>query len=339
MDKRAKETGSPPPTIGSAAANPQLVIGDATIHHGDALAVLMALPDQCVQTVVTSPPYWGLRDYGVEGQIGLEATPVEYVEKMVAVFREVRRVLRDDGTLWLNMGDAYDCGTSAGRRTSESAGKHGYWTNDAITHRADARLGAKQLMGMPWRIAFSLQADGWYLRSDVIWHKPNPMPESVTDRPTKSHEYLFLLAKSERYHYDHEAIKEPVLKTSVARCAQGFHGNDPVRDSHNNYGAGFQRGDGYELSSRNKRTVWTVPSAPFSGAHFATFPPKLIEPCILAGARMGDVVLDPFHGAGTTGMVALQHGRRYIGIEINADYIQMSVPRLEAAAQQMRIFA
>ncbi len=339
-------------------------IGDATIHHGDVRAVLATLTSESVQTVVTSPPYWGLRDYGVEGQIGLEATPEEFIATMVAVFSDVRRVLRHDGTCWLNIGDSY---ANDGKWGGSSGGKHveALHGNSGIGRgKRSTGMKSKDLIGIPWMLAFALRADGWYLRQDIIWHKPNPMPESVRDRCTKAHEYIFLLTKSERYHYDIDAIKE--------RSSENTHARLPGNRSHKGTtayeeGAGEHRtkaglvayaerkraesGSGTKNNAsfdeamavmpdtRNKRSVWTVASEPFSGAHFATFPTKLIEPCILAGAAPGDVVLDPFHGAGTTGMVALSHGRQYVGIELNADYIAMSVPRLESAGAQGRLFA
>jgi len=228
---------------------------------GDAAVELSKLPDGCVQTCVTSPPYWGLRDYGAAGQIGLEATPEEYVAKLVEVFREVRRVLRDDGTLWLNLGDTY----AANRGSQVPDSKHVDVGNSKGMKAESIGLKPKDLVGIPWRVAFALQADGWYLRQDIIWLKPNPMPESVTDRCTKAHEYIFLLSKSERYYYDAEAVKEPTL-------AQ-------VPESQRESGA-YSVGSG---TTRNRRSVWTVPTKPFKGAHFATFPPDLIEPCILAG--------------------------------------------------------
>lgn len=254
------------------------------------------LPDASAQTCVASPPYFGLRDYGVDGQIGLEPTPDEYVARMVEVFREVRRVLRDDGTLRLNLGDSY---------AHPTKGTGGGWAADPnnYTHKARA-FGArkfsmgdakpKDLIGIPWRLAFALQADGWYLRSDIVWNKPNAMPESVKDRPTRSHEFLFMLTKSEKYYYDWQAVREPA--------------------------------DGGGL--RNRRSVWTVATKPFKGPHFAAFPPALIEPCILAGSRLGDTVLDPFGGAGTTGLVAQQHGRNAVLTEINPEYAEIARRRI-----------
>jgi DNA modification methylase len=300
------------------------------IIHGDCLAVLRDMPAQSIQTCVTSPPYWGLRDYGVPGQLGLESTPQEYVSRLVEIFREVRRVLRDDGTLWLNLGDSY----SASTRGAGGKGKQHTNTGSVITDRkwtiADG-LKPKDLVGVPWRVAFALQADGWYLRSDIIWAKPNPMPESVTDRPTKAHEYIFLLSKSERYFYDAHAVMEASAKPAGEPVSIGQikTKTTPGQRPHaGTLGAEVTRG-----GSRNRRTVWTVTPQPFKGAHFATFPPKLIEPCILAGSRIGDTVLDPFNGAGTSGVVAKQHGRSYIGIELNAEYIAMSEARIGSINQ------
>ena len=427
-----------------------------TLIQGDCLDVLKALPDQSVQCCVTSPPYYGLRDYGtakwqggdpecshkretkvsacgetgsdnvsggigdaiqktvcaycgairIDDQIGLEQTPDEYVAKLVMVFREVRRVLRDDGTLWLNLGDSYIGGKGkSGSRgadiqeTRYDNGKtlnRGYQTmgEHGITKPTDDRkmlrkfgIKPKDLIGIPWMVAFALRADGWYLRQDIIWHKPNPMPESVKDRCTKSHEYIFLLAKSQKYYYDYEAVLEPanydgrkdtMFKGSVKdydgvnpdghpqSFAQNGHerwtyrlppiggkkhvgkghptysGNTPEIQRMGKDGSGFvghsgnYDKDGNLLShekdgipARNRRDVWTVTTKPFKGAHFATFPPDLIEPCILAGSKIGDVILDPFNGAGTTGMVAIKHGRDYIGIDLNLDYIEMTRKRLE----------
>ena len=273
------------------------------VRIGDCREVLDTLPEQSVHCCVTSPPYWGLRDYGHDDQLGLESTPEQYVENMVDVCRKVRRVLRDDGTLWLNLGDCYGA--------------------------------SKQLVGIPWRVAFALQADGWYLRSDIIWAKPNPMPESVTDRPTKAHEYVFLLSKSPRYFYDADAVREG---WADERC--GAPGG--TKPAERNVGG---RTDGLTRPSqawtapdgrtgRNRRTVWTVPTAPFPGAHFACFPPKLIEPCIMAGAPLGGMVLDPFLGSGTTGMVAEALGRQWFGIELNPDY----EPLIRERTKQLGLF-
>lgn len=276
-------------------------------------------------------------------QLGLESTPQEYVAAMVEVFREVRRVLRSDGTCWLNLGDSY----AANRSYQVSQSKqqmHDYWRSNATT--VPNGLKPKDLCGIPWRVALALQADGWYLRCDIIWSKPNPMPESVTDRPTKAHEYIFLLSKCERYYYDADAIKEPAIYFDMAnrispvyKDARSYDGKHQDKQrGHGRRRAGFnERWDLMKKEEqcgamRNKRSVWTVATQPFSEAHFATFPPKLIESCILAGSSTGDVILDPFHGAGTTGMVAQRFGRSYIGIELNPAYIEMSKQRLGQSA-------
>ena len=293
---------------------------------GDAKAVLAALEDKSVQCVVTSPPYWGLRDYGVDGQLGLEKTPEEYVEKMVEVFREVRRVLRDDGTLWLNIGDSYNA--SGGSHTPEHANPG--ISNSAKRSGAPGRnissLKPKDLVGIPWRLAFALQADGWWLRQDIIWAKPNPMPESVKDRCTKAHEYLFMFSKKAKYYYDAEAIKEPETMKPQRRLTPRednpnakVHGQAPHRRPEGGTGNG----------TRNKRSVWTIPTSPFPEAHFATFPPKLVEPCILSGSRPGDTILDPFVGSGTVCMVAEQHRRHSIGIDLKQEYLDMARARIE----------
>lgn len=309
------------------------------------------------QMCVTSPPYFGLRDYGHPGQLGLEQTPEQYVAAMVEVFRRVRDVLADDGTLWLNIGDSY---ASGGRKTRDSDDKLEQRGMD--TRPADpAGIKPKDLIGIPWMLAFALRADGWFLRQDIIWHKPNPMPESVRDRCTKAHEYIFLLSKSERYFYDHEAIKEPVAASTVARLSQPNLANQAgsdrvpgktngnmkaVRSKANSFkregskreqaipgqAVGTHRPDRaeseYDLDTRNRRSVWTVATRPYKGAHFATFPPALIEPCILAGSRPGDTVLDPFMGSGTTAAVALQHGRQYLGCELNPAYQPLQDARI-----------
>jgi DNA modification methylase len=305
------------------------------LHHGDCLDVLRTMEAGSVQCCVTSPPYYALRDYGVEGQIGLEPTPDEYVARMVDVFREVRRVLRDDGVLWLNLGDSYGSGNS-GQTVRDSSGGvgGGKVRNSHDQPSSKANCGKppiagmhKQLLGIPWRVAFALQADGWWLRSDCIWHKPNPMPESVRDRPTKSHEYVFLLAKSERYFWDAEGVSEPA---QTAGKTGGFSGYQA-------FGLGVvpsgnqipERGKAYvRPSSRNIRSVWTITPKPFKGAHFATMPIELAERCIKAGSREGDTVLDPFNGAGTTGIAALRLGRSYVGIELNPEYLELSRQRI-----------
>ena len=318
-----------------------------------------------VQMCVTSPPYFGLRDYGHPGQLGLEATPAEFVAAMVEVFALVRELLADDGVLWLNLGDSYNAAGRTGHGTRQGF-KQG--TNRASAEKADNcrpsvdNLKPKDLIGIPWRVAFALQADGWYLRQDIIWHKPNPMPESVTDRCTKAHEYLFLLSKSERYYWNAEAMREQAAETSVARWAQdveGQIGSDrvPGKTNGNMKAVGgprskrdsFKREDSkraevipgqtvgthrpdrdeseWDTATRNRRSVWTVPTVPYSGAHFATFPPALIEPCILAGSRSGDTVLDCFFGSGTTGEVAGNLGRNWIGCEINDQYAPLQQAR------------
>lgn len=299
---------------------------------GDCLDKLRTLPDESVHCCVTSPPYWGLRDYGVAGQLGLEATPKEYVAKMVEVFREVKRVLREDGTLWVNLGDSYASKFACDRRS-----KIGNGSPDQSCLRPNRLVGGlkeKDLVGIPWSVAFALRDDGWYLRSDIIWNKPNPMPESVTDRPTKAHEYLFLMTKSERYWYDAEAIKEQAVigwNGSSFTDQTDFERHPNTGKKPRLFGAAKQNGTfrqdvGNKFIDngwRNKRSVWTVPTAPYSEAHFATFPPDLIKPCIMAGCPVGGTVLDPFGGSGTTGMVALELGRKAILIELNPEYCRL----------------
>ena len=306
------------------------------ILQGDCREVLKTLPDCSVHCCVTSPPYFGLRDYGCAGQIGLESTPDAYVAELVAVFREVRRVLRDDGTLWLNLGDSYN-GYMANQRGTgleterQSARKY-------IEPGAGLRFGGlknKDLIGIPWRVAFALQADGWYLRQDIIWHKPNPMPESVTDRCTKAHEYIFLLAKSPRYYYDAEAVKEQQTESTVARSAYGWNGRTDDNSNGARTGSTFKRmaESGEKIGTipadglRNKRSVWMVSTKPYREAHFATFPPDLIQPCIRAGCPAGGTVLDPFGGSGTTGEVAASEGRKAILIELNTQYVKLAQGR------------
>lgn len=320
---------------------------EGVIYCGSALEVLKSLPDQSVNCCVTSPPYFGLRDYGVDGQIGLEITPEEYISKLVDVFREVKRVLRDDGVLWLNLSDSY--ATNRGYQVHNSIGAKDH-TYDKGMKAADIGLKPKDLIGIPWMAAFALRDDGWYLRQDIIWHKPNPMPESVTDRCTKSHEYIFLLSKSQKYFYDHEAIKEPVAKSTIVRGPVDFGGKkgreynpqktDPnYRNGKEQWGRTFDYKESCK-NGRNKRSVWTVSTKPFSGAHFATFPHDLIEPCILAGCPKGGTVIDPFFGSGTTGLVAYKHGRKFLGIELNEEYVRdIAVPRIEAETRQLRMFA
>jgi DNA modification methylase len=312
-----------------------------TILKGDCRDVLRTLPDESVHCVVTSPPYWGLRDYGVAGQLGLEAGYAEYVDGMVEVFREVRRVLEASGTVWLNLGDCYATGAgkvgehpgggAQGARWRGDGSKHDYGIGPMSQPNGMPQVGlkAKDLVGIPWRVAFALQADGWYLRQDIIWSKPNPMPESVRDRCTKAHEYLFLLSKSERYYYDADAIKEASATEPHAP------GNSDKRfDKDGTHSWGPERMDkvwGAD-GKRNRRSVWEVTTQPFSEAHFATFPPALIEPCILAGCPAGGTVLDPFGGAGTTGMVADRLGRNAILIELNPEYAAMAERRIRGDA-------
>ncbi len=297
-------------------------------HFGDCLETLRQMPDGLVQTCVTSPPYFGLRDYGHAGQIGLEPTPDEFVAKLVTVFREVRRVLRDDGTLWLNIGDSYNAAgrTGHGTRVGYKQGSNRASSTGADACRPSvAGLKEKDLIGIPWRVAFALQADGWYLRQDIIWHKPNPMPESVRDRCTKAHEYIFLLSKKETYYFDAEAMKEPSVTNDPRRPYTSKGAKDLDGRSERKSGQARDKGD---FSLRNKRSVWTVTTKPFKGAHFATFPTELIEPCILAGAPAGGIVLDPFFGSGTTGQVAQALGRQFIGIELNEAYKPLQDERL-----------
>jgi len=307
------------------------------VIQGDVREVLKTLDDESVQCVVTSPPYWGLRDYGVDDQLGLEATPEEFVENMVDVFREVKRVLRKDGTLWLNLGDSYFGG---GRGDdSKLRGSHkGQGTYDSMkSSKPDWNkvkgLKPKDLVGIPWRVALALQADGWYLRSDIIWDKPNPMPESVTDRPTKSHEYIFLLTKSAKYYYDYEAIKENGEYPAGTKAAKGSakrYSTDLV----NSRPPEYKIYDG----KRNKRSVWKITTKPYKEAHFATFPEELPELCIKAGTKKGDVVLDIFAGSGTTLRVASKLGRKGIGIELNPEYIKILKKRCKIESMSLEAF-
>lgn len=291
---------------------------------GDVRTRLTEIPDDSIQSCITSPPYWGLRDYGHDGQIGLEQAPDDYVAQMVDVFSEVRRVLKDDGTLWLNLGDSY-AGSGKG-----PAGNLGANHNERhLEHKHSAivpdGLKPKDLVGIPWRVAFALQADGWWLRQDIIWHKPNPMPESVTDRCTKSHEYLFLLTKSAKYHFDHVAIQEPAKWSQDKRAGKGRLTYDGKRQG--------DQGTGQEAfvaikDMRNRRSVWTIPTKPFQGAHFAVMPEALVEPCTLATSRPDDTILDPFTGSGTVAVVALRHGRNFIGTELNPEYANIAQQRI-----------
>ena len=329
---------------------------------GDCVASMASMGAGSARCCITSPPYWGLRDYGHDGQLGLEETPEAYVEKMVEVFREVRRVLADDGTLWLNIGDSYarnpkkggsgprgknaaysDTYTQAqGRRVGSDSGKEDAPDSGAghsrrvegsaegSEHRvlergrdAPGYVKEKDLVGIPWRLAFALQADGWYLRQDIIWHKPNPMPESVRDRCTKAHEYVFLLTKSKKYHYDHEAVKE------AAECSRRRGPAEHPDRVSTNGNAGLGRRD--PTPFRNRRSVWRITTKPFKGAHFAVMPEALVEPCLLAGSAKGDIVLDPFAGAGTVGVVAKRWGREFVGCELNPEYAELAEKRIDAA--------
>ncbi|UBM23350.1 site-specific DNA-methyltransferase [Pseudomonas sp. p1(2021b)] len=356
---------------------------------GDCIEMMRTLPDQSVHTCITSPPYFGLRDYGVDGQIGLEASPREFLDSLVAVFREVRRVLRDDGTIWVNMGDSYASGGRGGGGSYMAERGDGAWQGKGeATGWRSAPPGwkHKDLMGMPWRLAFALQDDGWYLRQDIVWAKPNPMPESVRDRCTKAHEYLFLLSKSPKYFFDQDAIREPANLTgkgSASTFRGGAYVDGSTFDNSNggtrtvsgnvvprNNGVGW--GHGYDAdpkprtvgskrnsfaretkyssgehgqtgqhrpgrehinydTTRNKRSVWTVATNGFKGAHFATFPPDLIRPCVLAGSPRGGMVLDPFGGAGTTALVAMQEGRQSVICELNPEYAALARQRLDTA--------
>jgi len=287
------------------------------------------------QMCVTSPPYFGLRDYGHPGQLGLEKSPDEYVKSMVEVFRCVRDVLADDGTLWLNLGDSY-AGYHGNKNSEIPTSSTNGWTNGYNENKRaggkpqDIGLKPKDLIGIPWRVAFALQADGWYLRQDIIWHKPNPMPESVTDRCTKAHEYIFMLSKSARYFFDSDAMKEPATHAGkrVSLGDKSFSKGQAAGAGMAPSGNGLA--DHYDVpETRNRRSVWTVTTRPYKGAHFATFPETLIEPCVLAGSRPADIVLDPFMGSGTTAAVAKKHGRQYLGCELNLDYGVLQQERLK----------
>lgn len=278
------------PTVERVPPQDPINVSGSTIFEGDALAVLQRLPPRSIRCVVTSPPYWGLRDYGIDAQLGLEATLPQFLHRLVAIFSEIKRVLTDDGTLWLNIGDGY----TSGNRGYRAADKKNPARAMSIRPDTPEGLKAKDLMGIPWRLAFALQDDGWYLRSDIIWNKPNAMPESVRDRPTRSHEYLFMFTKSEKYFYNSTAVKEKAESGKL----------------------------------RNRRSVWNVNTRPFPGAHFATFPPELIRPCVLASSEPGDFILDPFFGSGTVGVVCEEEGRQYVGVELNPEYTEIAIERL-----------
>jgi len=298
------------------------------IEFGDCRETMRRWKEQGIkaQTCVTSPPYYGLRDYGHEGQIGLEETPEEYIAAMVEVFRCVWDVLEDDGTLWLNIGDSY--ARQGGRESDQPRHWDGREKTSGSMHGTrmakDIGLKPKDLIGIPWMLAFALRADGWYLRQDIIWHKPNPMPESVQDRCTKAHEYIFLLSKSSKYFYDADAIKEDAV--TAGNISASFQGRQGTAEYHAQ--SGGVGSDAKEYIHKNKRSVWTIPVKPYAGAHFAVFPQELIEPCILAGAPVGGVVLDPFMGSGTTAQVAQDLGRKYLGCELNPDYKPLQDKRI-----------
>jgi DNA modification methylase len=313
----------------------------ARVLVGDAVSRLAELPDGSVRTCVTSPPYWGLRDYGNDGQLGLEPTPQEFVENLCKVFDEVWRVLADDGTLWVNIGDSYFSTQAGGgnapsrKSTLTTNGGRGPQPGDKYeanrlmpSRRVFPDVRSKNLVGIPWRFAFAMQDRGWYLRQDIIWAKPNPMPESVTDRCTKSHEYVFLLTKNPRYYFDNEAIKEPAIHADDRRKGNGWHTYDGKRSENDGL---IQQSFVTINDTKNKRSVWTVSTKGYKEAHFAVYPPELITPCVLAGSAEGDTVLDPFSGSGTTGEVALTHGRNYVGVELNPEYAALSEKRIANA--------
>jgi site-specific DNA-methyltransferase (cytosine-N4-specific) len=272
---------------------PKIFLSESTIIHADALSALRRLPGGSVQCIVTSPPYWGLRDYNFERQIGLEESLPQYLNRLTEIFAEARRVLADDGVLWLNIGDGFTSGNRGWRAPDKKNPARAMSTRP----NTPEGLKSKDLLGVPWRLAFALQDDGWYLRTDIVWNKPNAMPESVKDRPNRSHEFIFMFSKSERYFYDREAV--------------------------------------VEQNGRNLRSVWNVNTKPFPDAHFATFPPSLIEPCILSSSSAGDTILDPFFGSGTVGLVSQGYGRKYVGIELNPDYVEIAAKRLQAPEERV----
>jgi DNA modification methylase len=304
------------------------------IIPGNSIDTLKTLPDCSVDCCVTSPPYYGLRDYNVKGQIGLEKNLIEYVQHLIEIFHEVKRILRDDGTLWLIIGDIYAGSNKGGAKYPKDAGNFKKGTNRGMIGQSKCtevswdKCKNKDLVGIPWMLAFALRADGWYLRQDIIWHKPNPIPESITDRCTKSHEYIFLLSKSANYFYNHNSIKEPAVTTPKARNKHS-----------ENYQADYAKGNRFSPglrvygkdNLRNKRDVWTVSTKANTYIHFATFPEELITPCILAGSREGGIILDPFMGSGTTAVVAIKNFRKYIGCEINPEYIKIADKRIKNA--------
>jgi DNA modification methylase len=306
-------------------------------HHiilGDCIEGMKTLSDKCVQTCITSPPYFGLRDYqGGEAEIGQEDTVEGYVQKMTEVFREVRRILRDDGTLWLNLGDSYMSAKNCAPppQTVANGNARSMPTDFIPANRKDQDgLKTKDLIGIPWRVALALQADGWYLRQDIIWSKPNPMPESVADRCTKSHEYIFLMSKKPHYYYDHEAVKEPARNWGTRDRTEMRDGTTDPKLKHH----GLQGKEWEENPLKNKRSVWTVNAKGYKGAHFAVYPEELVTPCVLAGCPAGGTVFDPFTGSGTTAVVALKNGRNYIGTELNPDYIKIAEARIKESVPQ-----
>lgn len=326
------------------------------IRIGDALSELKELPDCIADCCITSPPYFNLRDYGIDGQIGLENTVEEYINRLTEVFREVRRVLKSDGTLWLNIGDSYAGSTKGrkknGKHSDENSKSGNYYSgfNDKLQYKMYPGYKKKDLIGIPWLLAFALKNDGWYLRQDIIWNKPNAMPESVKDRCTKSHEYIFLFSKQAKYYFDHEAIKEPAVgfnNIPPAGSKGTFKPNSRLRKGNSRTfrgGGAYTKGQSFNNSAeanreshgntdntaglRNKRSIWNVATQGYKEAHFATFPEKLIEPCVFAGSKEGGIVLDPFLGSGTTAVVAKKHNRKYIGIELNPKYAEMAERRV-----------
>jgi DNA modification methylase len=325
------------------------------IISGDCIEGMKTLPDGCIHTCITSPPYFGLRNYnGGSQEIGCEESPEQYVKRMVDVFREVKRILRDDGTVWLNLGDSYasnGCYINAWLEKDHNKDKkhlhtknHERYEDRKAFRGGEYGIKAKDLIGIPWRVAFALQADGWYLRQDIIWHKPNPMPESVEDRCTKAHEYIFMLSKKPRYYFDHDVIKESLADASIGRADRkrrlieregvgtlGKQIENGVDPKHGYAGLAMGRNGktGYsEDGKRNKRSVWTVTTKPFRGAHFATFPKDLITPCVLAGCPINGTVFDPFTGSGTTAVVALNNNRNFIGTELNPEYVKLAERRI-----------
>lgn len=315
------------------------------IITGDSRTAIAKLPDKSVHCCVTSPPYWGLRDYGIADQIGLESSLLQYLEELIAVFSQVWRVLRDDGSLWLNLGDTYIGyhGNKNAHDCNAPSDKPGYYENMRSSTVGLNGLKAKDLAGVPWRMAFALQEKGWFLRSDIIWHKPNPTPESVKDRPTRAHEYIFLLTKSKNYYYDYKSVREIALSNdrrvvvnSQPRAFKGLPAiqpNKPRKTYPVKMGSMGSSQDG----KRNRRTIWTIAPAHFPEAHFATFPPKLVRPCIRAGSPVGGIVLDPFFGSGTVGEVCIEENRKFIGIEINPAYVGMAERRLLNCASKNKL--